>query len=138
MTEYQRIEQLADKLCHPILDIRHRAVQNLLSKLQSGMIEKSIMNSASCAESIAKGVSKCLHMVYIELPSSDVADVAKGVLLLILKLMKHIGRQSVGSPLVTETYSHVLDSLYKLSTSDQLDDSTRQKIKEVRRVRVTI
>jgi hypothetical protein len=89
MTEHQRIEQLAEKLSHPLIDIRHRAAQNLLSKIQNKSIASRIFN-----------------------------------------LIKHIAISTGSTMLAVKVYSNVIDLLFKFTTSDQIDETVRQKVEE--------
>jgi hypothetical protein len=126
MTEHQRIEQLSEKLSHPLIDIRHRAAQNLLSKIQNKSIAGRILNSLNCAESIAIGVLKCLDMVLKELQN----ETAREILMLLLNLIKHIAMSTGSAMLAVEIYSKVIDQLFKFTTSDQIDEMVRQKVEE--------
>jgi hypothetical protein len=126
MTEHQRIEQLAEKLSHPLIDIRHRAAQNLLSKIQNKSIASRILNSLNCAESLATGVLKCLEMILKELQN----ETAREILVMVLNLIKHIAISTGSAMLAVEVYSNVIDFLFKFTTSDQIDETVRQKVEE--------
>jgi hypothetical protein len=92
MTEFERIELLADKLGHPLLDIRYRAAQNLLSKVSNGIISHRVLGSVNCAEALANGISKCIGNICgdLDLQSEDqrVGETLK-CLLKLIKSIKH-------------------------------------------------
>lgn len=127
MTEHQRIEQLAEKLSHSLIDIRLRSAQNLLSKIENGIIANRILSSKNCAESLVTGISRCFEKFNLEFST----DLDKEFFITLLKIIKHICISNLcTSPLIIQEYSYLLDCLYKLSSVAVLGDVIIQRVEE--------
>ena len=137
MTDFERIEQLADKLGHSMSNIRCRAAHNLLSKVQSGIIPHRLLSTPHCAEVIATGITKCVKLLCHDFSSSDrdesSCSTRNETLSLLLQFIKYVGSSSVASSsLAFERYSEVLDGLYSISScEDQISDAVMIAIEQV-------
>ena len=123
-SEYERIEQLSEKLGHSIVDIRRRAAQNLLSKVQNGIIPLKVLSAAHCVDVLATGMSACIDLLCDEMSTNHQDESYKEVLLSVLKLINHIGNSEASSSLASEKYTMVLDGLYRLADmkTDEITD----------------
>ena len=109
-----RIEGLAAKLGHSLPEIRSRAAANLLFKLQSGVVDRSVLGSAHCLSvltaALHSGLRSCVERVSGGGSSEDsyIRD--------LLGALRVVGRcaakdESAG------TLSQTLSTLYEMSTS---------------------
>ena len=123
-SEYERIEQLSDKLGHSIVDIRRRAAQNLLSKVQNGIIPVKLLSATHCVDVLATGISACIDLSCNEIRINHNDESYQELLLNVLKLICHIGNSDASSTLASEKYAMVLDGLYRLADikTDEITD----------------
>jgi hypothetical protein len=138
-SDYERIEQVADKLGHALMDIRRRASQNLLSKVENGIINAAVLSTRHCADVLAGGVGACVERLCAEWGRWGTGgggggvdeEAATEVLMNVLKMLRHLGTHAPGC-LAAAAFTHVVSALERLSSIDSVGSATNQLIEEVR------
>jgi hypothetical protein len=132
MADFQRFEQLSEKLGHPLYDVRLRSAKNILSKAQAGILG-SVISSASCILSLSGGIKACLDIIIDESTKRDIKTFSEPneIIIVIANIAKYLGSVSTPASVPADSFAEVLDRLYALDSFSHLETSVRAIVKEV-------
>lgn len=125
----ERIESLAAKLGHHLPDIRSRAASNLLFKLESGVVDGSVLGSAHCLSVLSAALHSALRSCVERVSAGGTPE--DGYVRALLGTLRVVGRCAIKDE-SAGTLSQTLSTLYEMSTSSAFAAHS-QAISEVRR-----
>ena len=132
MGDVEKIEQLLPKLIHFLPDVRLRASNNLLFKLESGLLGNILFNNSTYVQLLVEGVHKSIKMIVStdEWKKESESTEARTLEVLFLTI-KQMVRYNSSSDAVSMSYVSLLQNLYHILSIKALDAKATSALKEV-------
>ena len=132
MGEVEKIEQLLPKLVHFLPDVRLRAANNLLFKLESGLLGNILFNNATYVQLLVEGVNNSIKMIVsTDEWKTEAGSTEARTLEVLFVTIKQMVKYNSGSDAVSMSYVPLLKKLYNILSLKAIDASAMNALKEV-------